>query len=85
MLSFSLCFNLCSAFVSSLQLHTDPLLVDVGQEEAVLLVQVVVQGVVPVLRLHQADNHKHNESMSLISSTRSALCSTQQQQGCIGE
>lgn len=41
-------------------LHTDPLLVDVGQEEAVLLVEVLVSGVVPVLRLHQAGDHKNN-------------------------
>lgn len=33
---------------------SDPLLVDVGQEEAVLLVQVVVERVVPVLGLNEA-------------------------------
>lgn len=44
--------------------RTDPLLVDVGQEEAVLLVQVIAQGVVPVLRLHQADGHKRNVQQS---------------------
>ena len=39
---------------------TDPLLVDVSQEHAVFLVQVVLQGVVPVLRLDQAeDTHTH--------------------------
>ncbi len=31
-----------SVFVKVLQPHTDPLLIDVGQEEAVLLVQVVI-------------------------------------------
>lgn len=38
--------------------QTDPLLVDVGQEQAVRPVQVGVQGVVPVLRLHQAGEHR---------------------------
>lgn len=41
-----------------LTLPTDPLLVDVGQEDAVLLVEVVVQGVVPVLGLHQAGDQR---------------------------
>lgn len=45
--------------------HTDPLLVDVGQEEAVLLVQVVVQWIVPVLRLHQADRRKKDRNSEL--------------------
>lgn len=44
--------------MKALQLHTDPLLVDVSQEAAVLLVEVVIQGVVPVLCLHQAEKHK---------------------------
>lgn len=34
---------------------SDPLLVDVGQEQAVLLVQVVAERVVPVLGLNEAD------------------------------
>lgn len=38
---------------------TDPLLIDVGQEAAVLLVEIIVQRVMPVLGLHQTDNHKH--------------------------
>lgn len=43
---------------------TDPLLIDVGQEAAVLLVEIIVQRVMPVLGLHQADNHKHTNHSS---------------------
>lgn len=32
----------CSGLVFSLQPHTDPLLIDVGQEETMLLVKVVI-------------------------------------------
>lgn len=43
---------------------TNPLLIDVGQEAAVLLVEIIVQRVMPVLGLHQADNHKHRNDSS---------------------
>lgn len=41
--------------------HTNPLLIDISQEEAVFFVQVVIQWVVPVLCLHQADKDKDSK------------------------
>lgn len=54
--------------------RTDPLLVDVGQEQAVLLVEVVVQGVVPVLRLHKAAGHKVSLKVSRNQELRTTYC-----------
>ena len=48
------------ASVGSMQ--TDPLLVDVGQEPAVLFVQVILQGVVPILGLDQTGTHTHTHT-----------------------
>lgn len=59
-----------------LQLHTDPLLVDVSQEEAVLLVEVIIQGVVPILCLHQAENTNSMQSVHL-KLLNTALCDRQ--------
>lgn len=68
--------------VKVLWLHTDPLLVDVGQEDAVLLVQVVIQGVVPVLRLHQADNHKGNKTINKKRQIKATIKKTQKRTIC---
>lgn len=73
-------FPALGCYVKVLQLHTDPLLVDVGQEEAVLLVEVIIQGVVPILCLHQAENTNSMQSVHL-KLLNTALCGRRSRRG----